>query len=103
MSTIPLDPVIHAPNRLQICALLAVVSELEFRLLKGQLGVSDSVLSKQLKALEEAKYIDVIKRTEHGRQRTWLALNRVGRQAFQNHVQALRQIIEPGAQALNQS
>jgi len=51
-----LDPVIHAPNRLQICALLAPLAEAEFALLRDELGVSDSVLSKHVKQLELAAY-----------------------------------------------
>ena len=48
---------IHAPNRLQICALLETTKELEFQVIKEQLDVSDSVLSKHLKVLEDADYI----------------------------------------------
>ena len=42
------DTVIHAPNRLQICALLETTKELEFQIVKEQLDVSDSVLSLSL-------------------------------------------------------
>ena len=71
-----LDPIIHAPNRLKICAMLATSAELEFRLVKGQLDVSDSVLSKQLKTLEDAEYIQTKKRTQNGRPRTWISLTK---------------------------
>jgi DNA-binding MarR family transcriptional regulator len=87
------DDVIHAPNRLQICASLSSMAKIEFWALRELLGVSDSVLSKHLKVLEEAGYLDVIKRTEKGRQRTWLALNGSGRKAFQSHVKELRKIV----------
>ena len=87
------DEVIHAPNRLQICAYLASLSEIEFVTLRDFLGVSDSVLSKHLKLLAEAGYLDVIKRAENGRQRTWIALNKDGRRAYQNHVRELRRIV----------
>lgn len=88
-----LDTVIHAPNRLQICALLATSAELDFRLIKERLDVSDSVMSKQLKALEVAKYITMTKRTHNGRPKTWVALTSEGRAAYQSHVEALQAII----------
>jgi DNA-binding MarR family transcriptional regulator len=87
------DEVIHAPNRLQICAYLASLSEIEFVTLRDFLGVSDSVLSKHLKLLADAGYLDVIKRAENGRQRTWIALNKNGRRAYQNHVRELKRIV----------
>ena len=88
------DEVIHAPNRLQICAYLASLSEIEFVTLRDFLGVSDSVLSKHLKLLADAGYLNVIKRAENGRQRTWIALNKDGRRAYQNHVRELRRIVD---------
>jgi predicted ArsR family transcriptional regulator len=89
-----LDLLINAPNRLQICALLMSSAEMEFRILKEQLDVSDSVLSKHLKALEEAEYISHRKRKYMGRPRTWLSLTSLGKQSFQKHVTALKDIVE---------
>ena len=88
-----LDPLIHAPNRLQICAMLATSAELDFRLMKEELGVSDSVMSKQLKALEDAEYIKTVKRNHNGRPKTWISLTKSGRKAFDDHVSALKAII----------
>ena len=89
-----LDQIIHAPNRLQICAMLSATAELDFKLLREQLGVSDSVLSKQLKVLEKANYISTIKRTSLGRPCTWVSLTSTGRQAFESHISALKAIID---------
>ena len=36
------NALIHAPNRLHICAMLSASGELEFKLLREQLDVSDS-------------------------------------------------------------
>lgn len=88
-----LDTVIHAPNRLQICAALATSAELEFKFLKEQLDVSDSVLSKHLKTLEEAGYISINKRSDFARPRSWIALTISGRKAFAGHVAALKEIV----------
>lgn len=87
------DNLIHAPNRLQICALLDATAELEFKVLKEHLEVSDSVLSKHLKSLEEAEYIEVSRRTVLGRQRSWLSLSAKGRVAFRGHVATLKAIV----------
>ena len=93
MDNAKFDPLIHAQNRLQICAMLAAAAEIEFKVLREQLDVSDSVLSKDLKSLQEANYVVLTKRTEMGRQRTWLALSSDGRKAFNGHVKALQQIV----------
>lgn len=87
-----LDPVIHAPARLQLCALLTPVDDAEFSFLRTQLDISDSVLSKHAKALEDAGYISILKKTLTSRQRTWLSLTPLGRQAFQAHVTELTRL-----------
>jgi DNA-binding MarR family transcriptional regulator len=84
-----LDPVIHAPLRLRICALLSAVEEAEFAVVREATGVSESVLSKHVKQLEEAGYVKVRKAVLAQRQRTWLALTSSGRGAFARHVASL--------------
>ncbi len=92
--THPFDAVIHAPGRLQICGLLSPVEQMEFATLRDATGVSDSVLSKHLKLLEEAGYVRPQKASAGGRQRTWLSLTPQGRKAFAAHVAALIQLAE---------
>ena len=87
------DTVIHAPNRLQICAVLETTKELEFQIIKEQLDVSDSVLSKHLKVLDDANYVQLVKKTEFTRQRTWVSLTSRGRKAFKSHLKELRRIV----------
>ena len=84
-----LDMTIHAPGRLQICAMLASATEAEFAMLRDAIEVSDSVMSKHIKLLEEAGYVRVRKASQDGRQRTWLALTPTGRKAFASHVAEL--------------
>ncbi len=86
------DPVVHAPPRLQVCGLLAAVDTMEFAAVRDAVGVSDSVLSKHVKQLEDAGYVKVRKATIASRQRTSLALTRSGRTAFTAHVAELRRI-----------
>jgi DNA-binding MarR family transcriptional regulator len=86
------DAVIHAPNRLQICAFLSPLHEAEFQVLRDELNVSDSVLSKHLKKLEEAGYVNFRKGAVNGRQRVWAKLTTSGRRAFTSHVEELRRL-----------
>lgn len=101
MTTVPqFDPVIHAPGRLQICAILSAADEAEFAMVREAIAVSDSVLSKHLKQLEEAGYVELRKQAHAGRQRTWLAFTPVGRQAFAAHVAELTRLAGMTAPAL---
>jgi DNA-binding MarR family transcriptional regulator len=86
------DAVIHPSPRLQICGLLAAVDLMDFAAVRDDVGVSDSVLSKHVKQLEEAGYVRVHKATRAARQRTSLSLTPAGRAAFDAHVAELRRI-----------
>ena len=93
MTSAPMfDPVIHAPGRLQICAILSGVDDAEFGMIRDTIKVSDSVMSKHLKQLEEAGYVTLSKAAENGRQRTWIALTPKGRKAFAAHVAELNRL-----------
>lgn len=93
MTQLPVfDPVIHAPGRLQLCAILSRLDEAEFAMLREKLETSDSVLSKHLRLLEEAGYISIRKAARDGRQRTWLSMTRAGREAFSAHVRELQRL-----------
>ena len=95
-----LDPVIHAPTRLSIMALLAGVTEAEFSTVRDSAGISDSVLSKQASALEAAGYVKIRKGYVGKRPRTWLSLTTAGRDAFNAHVAALQRIVEQAGATL---
>ena len=87
------DEIVHAPNRLQICAILSAVTSADFATVREGLGVADSVLSKHVRVLHEAGYIDVHKTTCASRVRTSLSLTETGRAAYDGHVAALRAIV----------
>lgn len=92
MSAVPVfDALIHAPGRLQICAILSSV-DAEFAMIRDAIKVSDSVLSKHLKQLEEAGYVTLSKAAQDGRQRTWVTLTAKGRKAFIAHVAELQRL-----------
>ena len=92
--TAVLDPLIHAPARLQACAILSSASEVEFAMLRDTLAVSDSVLSKHISALTDAGYLHSRKGVHAGRRTTWVGLTDAGRQALRDHVTALRRMID---------
>ena len=89
-----LDPLIHAPTRLQMLSTLSAVSEAEFATLRTALDVSDSVLSKHISALADAGYVRGRKGVRDGRRTTWIGLTSDGREALREHVAALRQLID---------
>ncbi len=87
------EPLLQAPARLQVMAVLANVSDAEFARLKEITGTSDSVMSKHLSGLADAGFIRLRKATTDGRQRTWASLTRAGRRTFDAHVAALQRIV----------
>lgn len=86
------DETIHAPHRLRACVLLAPVDALEFSVLRDELGVADSVLSKQLKVLVEAGYAKLDKPATGGRIRTWVRLTDAGLRALRGHLAELERM-----------
>lgn len=93
MGLAELDPVIHAPKRLAIMAILAASEWVDFSYLRHQLGLSDSDLSKQMRALQEAAYAKVVKRGAGPGASTWFRMTREGRRAFDGHIGGLRALV----------
>lgn len=89
-----LDEHVVAPARLRLMTMLTAVSEAEFATVREALNVSDSVLSKQLGALEEVGYLRRRKGVDRGRRTTWISLTPRGRKALSAHVTALRTLID---------
>ena len=87
------DEIVHAPNRLQICAILSAVDSADFATMREALRVADSVLSKHIRVLHEAGYVDVHKSTCASRVRTSMSMTAAGRAAYDGHLAALRAIV----------
>lgn len=87
-----LDDLLSHSVRFSIAALLAAASKVEFSFVRDHVEVSDSMLSKQVSALEQAGYLKVDKGFIGKRPRTWLSLTREGRRVFDRHMAALREI-----------
>jgi DNA-binding MarR family transcriptional regulator len=92
MSEAAFDELIHAPLRLQICAMLSPVGSLPFSDIRDNLGTSDSVLSKHLSALTRAGYVEVSRVRADSRSRRQVMLTEPGRTALRGHLAALQAI-----------
>jgi DNA-binding MarR family transcriptional regulator len=87
------DPLIHPITRLSICGLLASGADwVEFAALRDAARISDSVLSKQSRVLEDAGYLEVRKGAVGRRPRTWFRLTAAGRQALEGHLSWLAEL-----------
>ena len=91
-----LDNVIHQPARLQIMASLVALGageQVEFVYLRELLKLTDGNLGAHLAKLEEAKYVKIEKTFIARKPKTFVAATDRGRDAFGEHVKALRNII----------
>ncbi|GLZ51651.1 hypothetical protein Acsp07_12680 [Actinomycetospora sp. NBRC 106378] len=91
------DDLIHPATRLSLVATLAAADWAEFAFLRNGLGLSDSALSKQLTTLEDAGYVATERRLEGSRRKLRARLTEQGRDAFDGHVAALREIVDGAA------
>ncbi|WP_030158962.1 winged helix-turn-helix domain-containing protein [Streptomyces sp. NRRL S-244] len=87
-----LDPLLNAPVRISVMAALMPLDKAEFGFVRDLVEVTDSLLSKQVAALEDAGYVEVHKGRVGRRPRTWIAVTAEGRAAYRRHLAALRAI-----------
>ncbi|QAY69417.1 transcriptional regulator [Xylanimonas protaetiae] len=87
------DELIHPATRLQLAAALAAADWAEFAFLREKLRLSDSALSKQLSALEDAGYVTTERVLDGGRHRLRARLTPAGRAALRGHLAALQQLV----------
>lgn len=87
------NEVIHAPQRLRICAMLSAAKKVEFRVLQDQLGLSKSALSKHLTLLADSGFIRQERALRNSRNHLWLSLTPEGARAYAGHVQELQRIV----------
>ena len=91
------DELIHQRARLSIMSLLAAADWAEFSFIRDALELSDSALSKHLSALEEAGYVVIERVVSDRRRRVRVRLAAAGRRAFEDHIAAVRAILEGAA------
>ena len=73
---------------------LFVNDTLDFTRLKELLDVTDGNLASHIRALEEAGYVFVNKQYIARKPNTSYTITRLGRKAFQEHIQVLEKIIK---------
>jgi DNA-binding transcriptional ArsR family regulator len=89
-----LDRVIHEPARLQIISYLAAGgAEVPFSELSDKLGLSAGNLSVQLKRLEEAGYLSIVKSFKDNRPLTSVTLTKGGMEALKLYLLELEKMI----------
>lgn len=94
-TSVGLDPVIHPLPKLSICALLAAGPQwVEFRMVREATGLSDSMVSKHSRALEDAGYIEIRKGGIGRRPRTWFRMTPLGQARYGGHVVALQRLVQ---------
>lgn len=103
MST--LNDVIHQPVRLRIMAMLTALppeTQVVFSTLKGLLELTDGNLGAHLHKLEESGYVTITKTFVRNKPQTYVEVTQEGRQAFVEHTQALKEILE-GSQPMGEN
>ncbi len=91
-----LNEIIHQPVRMRIMAALVALDEngqMEFTHLRDVLSLTDGNLGAHLRKLEEAGYVALEKTFVARKPRTFITATKKGREAFEDHVKALEQII----------
>ncbi len=94
-----LDNIIHQPARLKIMASLVSLGQKEqvnFAYLRKLLKLTDGNLGAHLTKLEEAGYIKLEKTFVAKKPCTFILATGKGRDAFAEHITALREIIQSG-------
>lgn len=90
-----IDAVIHGRLRLGVMAYLAQAEAATFTELKDALKVTQGNLSKQLRTLEDAGYVDVDKRIVGRKPLTTVRMTRTGRKALKDYLAALTKLVGP--------
>jgi len=88
-----IDPVIHAPARLQIVMQLFVVEAADATFLLNRTGLTWGNLSSHLSKLEEAGYVSVEKTFRGKKPWTMIRLTEEGRTAFQDYRTRMREAL----------
>ena len=89
-----LDPLLHSQLRLAVMSILLSVEEADFVYLKEKTTATAGNLSVQIDKLNEAGYIEVEKSFAGKKPRTTCRMSKLGRQAFENYVEALKSYIQ---------
>jgi len=88
-----LDPLLHQELRLAVVSYLANVEQADFKKLLEVTEASKGNLSVQIKKLQKANYITITKSFKGNYPHTACAITVPGREALENYVQNLKQLL----------
>lgn len=92
-----LDPVLHQPVRTRIAAYLSARGETAFSELKQALHVTDGNLEAHMKKLVAGGYVTTRRLEGDGRPQTLYQLSPGGREALQEYIAALQDVLDMGS------
>ena len=81
-----LDPVLNTQVRLAIISILIRLNQADFTYLKEETGTTQGNLSHQLRKLQEAGYIEILKSFKNNYPHTSCSITKKGRLAFEKYV-----------------
>ncbi len=90
-----IHPVIHSPVRFSVMAFLIGLDECEFGVLRDEIELSDSGLSQHLAVLENAGFVEIVKRRVGRQPRTYIRSTDEGEDAFRRNLAAIGAISGP--------
>lgn len=93
MSLQDLDPTLSSPKRLAALGMLSSTHKVDFAFMADHLQLSDSDLSKQMKALADAGYVKATKTGSGPKRRTWFKITKTGTKALEAHIAALNALV----------
>ncbi len=88
-----IDRIIHAPARLMILAVLAIVESADFLFIMRQTGLTRGNLSSHMSKLEDVEYIEIKKEFVDKIPRTLLYLTVKGREAIRVYRENMMQVL----------
>jgi DNA-binding transcriptional ArsR family regulator len=94
LSNDSINPVIHAPARLKVMAVLMAVESADFLFIQRQTGLTKGNLSSHMSKLEMAGYIRVQKEFVGKIPRTLLRITEEGRHALIAYRQRMQKILD---------
>ena len=89
-----LDPLLHSQLRLAIVSLLMTSDEVDFNQIKDTTNATSGNISVQIRKLQDAGYIKVVKSFKNNYQNTSLTITNKGIKAFEDYVESLKQYIK---------
>lgn len=89
-----IDKVFESRVRLGIMSILSIHEKVDFNMLKELLNLTDGNLASHLKALEKNEFISVNKKFIGRKPNTTYSSTKKGKEAFNNHLHALENLIK---------